>query len=133
MIWVGARWQRYHQTKLANSVFTTEMKRRLEKSGSKVMSLCAHPGLAATQLQVTTHKDGGIRSMGFMSNAQSSEDGTMGLLRCIFGEDVKNGALYGPFGLTGKATKRRHGPVNTKRAGRLLWTESEKACGDFTV
>ena len=133
MMFGGARWQRYHQTKLANSVFTTEMKRRLVRAGSKVRAFCAHPGLSATELQAKTHKDGGMASVGFMSSAQAPEDGTMGLLRGMFGDNVKNGALYGPYTMTGKATKRRHGPLNTRAAGRLLWRESEKACGEFKI
>ena len=132
-IWAGGRWERYHQTKLANSVFTSELQRRLDLAGSKVMSLCAHPGLAATELQVTSNKDGGMTDLSIMKIAQSAEDGTMGLLRCMFGEDVENGALYGPFTMTGKPTKRFHGILNNRSAGRMLWEESEKACGEFRV
>ena len=133
LIWAGGRWERYHQTKLANSVFTSELQRRLEIAGSKVMSLCAHPGLAATELQVTTHKEGGMTDLGMMRNAQSAEDGTMGLLRCMFGQDVENGALYGPLAFTGQAEKRWHGILNSRSAGTMLWEESEKACGEFKI
>ena len=133
IVFNGGRWARYHQTKLANSVFTSELKRRLVKSGSSVRTFSAHPGFAATELQLTTQKAGGFNNLRFMRGAQSQEDGAMGLIKGMFAEDVENGALYGPFWLRGKATKRRHGPVNTRRAGRMLWRESEKACGEFNI
>ena len=56
----GPRWERYHQTKLANCLFTYALKAKVEAAGKKIKSLVAHPGLAATQLQVTTVVDGGM-------------------------------------------------------------------------
>ena len=47
----GPRWERYHQSKLANCAFTYGLKHRLEKAGiHNVKALLAHPGLARTQL-----------------------------------------------------------------------------------
>ncbi|MGW2238198.1 oxidoreductase, partial [Streptomyces sp. NPDC001759] len=40
----------YSQSKLANLLFTLELQRRLEASGSSVRALAAHPGWAATHL-----------------------------------------------------------------------------------
>ena len=53
MFFGGARWTRYGQTKLANVVFTLALRDKLTKKSSRVKALCATPGLAATQLQVT--------------------------------------------------------------------------------
>ena len=55
----------------------------------------------------------------------------MGLLTCMFLNDVKGGALYGPKGLAGKPKKLWHGVLNTAQGRKLLWKESEKACGAF--
>jgi NAD(P)-dependent dehydrogenase (short-subunit alcohol dehydrogenase family) len=40
----------YGQSKLANLLFTLELQRRLEKSGSSVIATAAHPGMATTNL-----------------------------------------------------------------------------------
>ena len=54
----GARWARYHQSKLAQPVFTAALKERMgEDSGVTVVTVA--PGYAATDLQVTSHKSGG--------------------------------------------------------------------------
>src|ERR1700683_3393585 len=44
-------WRAYGQSKLANLLFTTELQRRLTEAGSAVLSMAAHPGYAATNLQ----------------------------------------------------------------------------------
>ncbi|CAE8667299.1 unnamed protein product [Polarella glacialis] len=101
----GARWTRYQQTKLANVVFTYALRDRAAACNSKVKALVAHPGLAATNLQVTSASDGGM-GQGFtdflMSNvAQSGEDGSTGLIRCCCDPEAKSGDFFGPSGLTG--------------------------------
>lgn len=137
MIFGGARWKRYQQTKLANSVFTQEMKKRCENAGSKVISLCAHPGLSSTNLQVTTNQGGGMNqtmfNKFFMSFSQSPEDGTMGILQGMAGEGVKSGQLWGPKGITGPAVIEGPGKLTWKSDGSMLWEESEKACGKFEI
>jgi hypothetical protein len=71
-------------------------------------------GLSATNLQVTTTKDGGMGDsfsnmlMGYMS--QSGEDGTMGILRAINDPEAKSGDFFGPLGLTGEAKILPPGP-----------------------
>lgn len=139
MIFGGARWQRYHQTKLANVVFVRALHNRFQAKGSKMKAMSAHPGLAATSLQATTHKDGGmgvglLGGTGMMMKlSQSPEDGAMGLIRGICSDDVESGVLYGPRGLVGKAVKRPLGRFVNDKAAEMLWTESEKACGEFTI
>lgn len=59
MFFGGARWVRYTQSKLANSVFSVALSKKFtEVPGLK--SVCAHPGLAATNLQITTAQKGGM-------------------------------------------------------------------------
>ncbi|MFT4679902.1 MAG: NAD(P)-dependent dehydrogenase (short-subunit alcohol dehydrogenase family) [Flavobacteriales bacterium] len=94
----GPRWERYHQTKLANATFTYGLKKKLEEANiTNVIPLLAHPGLAATNLQVTTSSNGGMDINGeFMQQAQSPEDGAAGIVRCSMDEQAKAGNFYGP-------------------------------------
>ena len=94
----GPRWARYHQTKLANCAFTYGLKEKLEAAGiNNVKSLLAHPGLALTQLQVTTAKDGGMPGESpLMAQAQSAEDGATGIIRAAMDPAAKSGDFYGP-------------------------------------
>ena len=136
MFFGGARWVRYHMTKLANSVFTQALHERLSASGSKVKAVCAAPGLATTQLQVTTAGDNGMGSGAwFMRFGQSAEDGTMPLLHACLGEGVASGEFYEPT-LMGNM-KGPHGKVKLgsmekdPAAMKTLWEASEKACGSW--
>ena len=99
----GARWQRYHQTKLANAAFTYGLHARLEQAGLKhVKALLAHPGLARTNLQTTTAKTGGMNiDSPFMQQAQSPEDGALGIIRACMDPEAVSGNFYGPEGWTG--------------------------------
>ena len=47
----GPRWERYHQSKLANCTFTYGLQQRLDQQGiTNVKALIAHPGVAVTGL-----------------------------------------------------------------------------------
>eukprot|EP00435_Cladocopium_sp_Y103_P058873 s657_g20.t2 len=140
MIFAGARWQRYHQTKLANVVFTLALASRLTAANSKVKALVCAPGLAATNLQVTTNQNDGMSETWVMRYAQSAEDGTMPLLQCCAGEGVATGDFYEPtkkaMGMrcTGPPAKFELEKICTKEESqKILWDESEKACGVFTI
>ena len=135
----GGRWKRYQQSKLANVVFTYALRDRIAalaegEAGANVKALVAHPGLSATNLQVTTSADGGMGA-GFTSFlmsrfAQSGEDGAMGLMRCCCDPVVSNGDFYGPKGVSGPAVLM---PDDSKLAPAesraMLWGESLKATG----
>lgn len=132
MLFGGARWERYHQTKLANYVMTAALADKL--SGTSMLALCAAPGFANTNLQATTSKDGGMGSgMWIMRFAQSAEDGAMPLIHAMFGENVSNGDFYEPKGgWSGVPTKY---PLKAQaldeKQKKLLWEASEEACGPF--
>ena len=94
----GPRWERYHQTKLANAAFTYGLKQKLDKANiSNVLSLLAHPGLALTNLQVTTAAAGGMEADSpLMNQAQSAEDGATGIIRASMDPESRSGDFYGP-------------------------------------
>jgi NAD(P)-dependent dehydrogenase (short-subunit alcohol dehydrogenase family) len=133
----GGRWQRYHQTKLANAVFTLALADKLAAKNSKVITACAAPGLASTNLQVTTASNGGFADAWMMRFAQSAEDGTIPLLKCCVDPEVKNGQFYEPRGmmaLSGMPHLVQLEAICTRPADRVvLWEESEKACGAWVL
>ncbi|CAJ1950293.1 unnamed protein product [Cylindrotheca closterium] len=136
MVFGGARWVRYQQTKLANSVFTKALADKFGDSG--IIAACAHPGLAATNLQVTTASTGGMGSgMWIMRMSQSQEDGAMPIVAACFDAATKNGSFWGPSGMgqfSGPAKqikwdKKSEDPDCVS----VLWKASEEACGAFAI
>lgn len=131
----GGRWARYQQSKLANVVFTYALRDRCAQNSSQVKVLVAHPGLASTNLQVTTAADGGMQddfTHGLMRKAQSQEDGSMGVLRCCCEPNSKTGDFYGPKGMTGSADLLDAAPEEKRAdpASRdLLWEVSMEITG----
>ena len=130
----GPRWFRYRQTKLANCAFTYGLIQKLEEQGiDNVKVMIAHPGLAATQLQVTTSKTGGMETDSpLMENAQSAEDGALGIIRCCADPEAQTGDFYGPerwVGFPGKLTPEPSlsDPGNI----RINWEGCEAAVGEF--
>jgi len=137
MSFKGPRWLRYQQTKLANAAFTYGLKKKLEAANvPNVISLLAHPGLALTQLQVTTAAKGGMEANSeFMNQAQSAEDGATGIIRAAMDPEAKSGNFYGP-------TAGWKGFPDLLSPEELLYSESniitnwegcEKAVGAFSI
>merc|ERR1712217_47424 len=132
----GPRWKRYQQTKLANVVFTYALKDRVAAAGgihAKVKSLVAHPGLAATNLQVTSSQDGGMGgtfSHYLMGNAsQSMEDGAMGILRGCCDSTSNTGDFYGPKGMPGLAVLEPEEQLADPASREMLWKKSVEVTG----
>ena len=133
----GPRWERYHQTKLANCAFTYGLKQKLEEARiTNIIPLLAHPGLALTKLQVTTAADGGMEANSdFMKQAQTAEDGATGIIRASMDKEVKPGNFYGPSagwkGFPDLLTPEDilFDSTNVK----INWEGCEKAVGAFTI
>ena len=116
-------------------MFTLALADKIKVAGSKVKSVVAHPGYAATSLQTTSTAMGSIvTSMGNRVMAQTAEDGTLGILICALQPDVANGDYYGPTGMTGPAVKLPPRSLCTDKADHeMLWKASSAAVGDFVV
>ncbi|MGH3251760.1 MAG: oxidoreductase, partial [Trebonia sp.] len=97
------RWRAYGQSKLANLLFTKELQRRLTDAGSNVLSMAAHPGYVATNLQ--SHS--GSRLMGFamgvLGNRLIAQDAASGALPTLYATvaDLPGDTYVGPSGLGG--------------------------------
>jgi NAD(P)-dependent dehydrogenase (short-subunit alcohol dehydrogenase family) len=132
----GPRWRRYQQTKLANCAFTFGLKQRLDARGNTTLkALIAHPGLARTQLQVTTAQDGGMQQDSpIMQSAQSMEDGATGIIRACADPQAQSGDFYGPTGWTGFPEKLPpEAPLSDPENVRINWEGCEAAVGAFEI
>lgn len=132
----GARWERYHQTKLANCSFTYGLKSKLEAANiTNIIPLLAHPGLAATNLQITTAAVGGMDKDGeFMSQAQSAEDGATGIIRAAMDPEAKAGDFYGPEAWSGYPDIITPEELLLDESNiKINWEGCEKATGSFEI
>lgn len=134
-VMAGPCFDRYAQTKLANSVFTYGLDERLQVCKSHVRAVSCHPGGSDTNL-------GDHLNFGYFTNKlfkfvapmmmQTPEDGSMGLLLGMMHPDAESGVLYGPknSGLSGKAVPNPPKPYETdSEAIAMLWKTSEEATG----
>lgn len=94
----------YQQSKLANVMFAFELNRRLHATGSRVMSLAAHPGVASTNLfQVGDYSsfEKAVRNLvghaiGILLNTDA--EGALPTLYAATASGAENGGYYGPLG-----------------------------------
>lgn len=129
-----SRYRAYNQSKLANLMFALELHRRLAGSGSGVLSLAAHPGLAATGLGRDFPAP--VRRLGPVFAPLFLQPAAMGMLpglRAATDPGARGGQFYGPLGMT--QTRGAPGLVRPGRAARdpevrrRLWEESERLTG----
>lgn len=99
------KWRAYSQSKLADLLFALELDRRLRRVNDKVLSVGAHPGYAATNLQyVGAEIEGSKIAHAFMwlGNtlfAQSAAMGALPTLRAAVDPNAEGGNYFGPDGL----------------------------------
>ena len=125
----------YAQSKLANVLFALELDRRLRAAGVPIKSLLAHPGYAATQLQLSGPRGVLKLFMRFGNRfiAQSAEMGVLPQLYAATAPEAEGGQFIGPDGrreLEGHPTVVA--PVAHARNLALaaaLWQESERLAG----
>jgi len=94
-------WRAYGQSKLANLLFCFELDRRARAAGTKLMSLAAHPGYAATNLQFAGPAAFYEKAIMTVTNkvlAQSAEMGALPTLYAATAPDLPGGAFIGPDG-----------------------------------
>jgi NAD(P)-dependent dehydrogenase (short-subunit alcohol dehydrogenase family) len=133
------KWFAYGRSKLANLLFMNELQRRAVAAGVDLTSVGAHPGWAATNLQVTGPRMAGSgvgRALATLGNrlfGQSAQMGALPLLRAATDPEVAPADYYGPRGLGGQ-----HGPperatmssaARDPATAEALWDESERLTG----
>jgi len=116
----------YGQSKLANLLFTFELQRRLEATGSSVMATAAHPGWTGTDLQ----RHSALFSFLNTFFAQTPPMGALPTLRAAADPQVEGGDYFGPrgwFEMRGYPTKvGTTQEAQNELDARRLWEVSEK-------
>jgi NAD(P)-dependent dehydrogenase (short-subunit alcohol dehydrogenase family) len=125
----------YQRSKFANAVFGLELDRRLRAAGLPVLSLLAHPGYSATNLQ-TSGPPFPISAFLRVTNlifAQSADRGALPQLFAATAPGVTGGQFFGPDGFhQARGAPTEVQPVSRARdeeTGRRLWEVSEELTG----
>jgi len=136
----------YGQSKLAMLMFTFELQRRSDEHGWGLLSLAAHPGLAATALLHNGQRLGGNSKgkgkagwietfSGWMPSvlAQSASEGALPTLFAATSPDAARAGYYGPTGFmelkggVGEATVAPR--AQDQAVAAKLWAISESLTG----
>jgi NAD(P)-dependent dehydrogenase (short-subunit alcohol dehydrogenase family) len=128
------RWGAYDQSKLANLLFTLELQRRLNESGSSVRAVAAHPGYTATGLQ--GHTESRLQHAFMAATIRLiGQSPDMGALPTLYAatQDIPGAAYVGPGGflelsghpkLVGRTAR-----ASDADTARRLWELSERLTG----
>lgn len=125
----------YQRSKLANAVFAIELDRRLRAAGARAISVFAHPGYAATNLQSSgpTGVAKGVMAISNRVLAQRPERGALPSLYAATADGVQGGDYYGPDGpaeMRGFPKQVQASPdAYDPEVGRRLWSASEELTG----
>jgi NAD(P)-dependent dehydrogenase (short-subunit alcohol dehydrogenase family) len=129
------RWFAYGQSKLANLLFMLELDRRLRVAGSELLSVAAHPGYAATNLQFAATPSRLERIGSVVLNHVVAQDALHGALPTLYAAtaDIPGGSFVGPDGFQ---EMRGHPTLVTPtraaqdpETARRLWEVSEQLTG----
>jgi NAD(P)-dependent dehydrogenase (short-subunit alcohol dehydrogenase family) len=129
----------YFQSKLANLMFTYELKRRLAAAGASTIAVAAHPGNARSEFG--RHELSTLVRLAMSPRLrmftwwllQSPYQGALPVVRAAVDPDARSGDYYGPSGPAGftgypvrvDSTACSH----DAEAQRRLWLESERLTG----
>lgn len=132
----------YGQSKLAMLMFTFELQRRSDEQGWGLLSLAAHPGLAATALISNGPRLGGDGKPSWIETfsgwlpsvlAQSASDGALSTLYAATSPNAVKAGYYGPTGfmqLKGRVGEATVAPsARDQTAAARLWSVSETLTG----
>jgi NAD(P)-dependent dehydrogenase (short-subunit alcohol dehydrogenase family) len=133
------KWQAYSMSKLANLLFAYELQRRLDAARLSTISVAAHPGYSATNLQQAGPRmagavvENGIMAFANAVLAQSAARGALPQLFACVAPDVRGGEYFGPAGFMELwGAPRRVDSVaaaQSREDAARLWTLSEELTG----
>jgi NAD(P)-dependent dehydrogenase (short-subunit alcohol dehydrogenase family) len=132
----------YGQSKLAMLMLTFELQRRSDAHGWGLLSLAAHPGLAATALLRNGQRAGGKGQAGWIETfsdwlppvlSQSASDGALPTLFAATSPSATKAGYYGPAGfmeLKGPVGEATVAPrARDQAVAARLWAVSETLTG----
>jgi NAD(P)-dependent dehydrogenase (short-subunit alcohol dehydrogenase family) len=130
-----SRWGAYSQSKLANLLFAFELDRRLKAASLPLISVAAHPGYSATNLQLSAPPlyERLVMRLSNRFIAQNAEMGALPILYAATAPGLAGGSYVGPDG----RNEQRGYPTlvrasdraqDAEAAGRL-WEISEQLTG----
>ena len=130
-----SRWGAYAQSKLANLLFMYELDRRLKATGLPMISVAAHPGYSATNLQLSGPplQERLFLRLANRFIAQSAEIGALPILYAATYPNLPGGSYVGPDGpaeMRGYPTLVQ--PTNRAKdieVANRLWQISEELTG----
>lgn len=128
--------QAYRDSKLADTLLTLELSRRLAAAGSPVRAVTAHPGMARTRLAAHVGGPAGHiqATVGRLFN--DADRGALSILHAATA-DVPNGAYVGPGGfLHLRGFPEAHEPPAAARdpdTARALWELAARLTGTDAV
>lgn len=124
----------YGQSKLACLMFAYELQRRLDKAGSSIIAVSAHPGVSKTNLFSNVPTLFQVLMTPFLPLfTHPPKKAALPMLYAALGDDVKGGDYFGPTGF--KGMKGEPGKVKSKPqsydqdVAKRLWEVSEKLTG----
>lgn len=118
----------YGRSKLANLLFTFELQRRLERTGSRVLAVASHPGWTVTEIQ----RHSPLIEL-FTPLAPRPDRGALTTLRAAVDPQARGGDYYGPRGLlelVGYPERVGTSPAaRNEDDAKRLWQLSEELTG----
>jgi NAD(P)-dependent dehydrogenase (short-subunit alcohol dehydrogenase family) len=130
-----SRWGAYAQSKLANLLFAFELDRRLKAAGLPLISVAAHPGYSATNLQLSAPPlyERLVLRLSNRFIAQTAEMGALPILYAATAPGPAGGSYVGPDGrgeqrgypTLVRASDRAQNAADARR----LWEISERLTG----
>lgn len=129
------RWTAYGDSKLADLMLALELADRLAGAGSDKASLAAHPGYAATELQLHTESPvDWVMKLGNMTPiAQSAAEGALPALFAATSPHAANGEYYGPKSFGGMrgapAVAGYRRAADDAELRQKLWSAAEEMTG----
>lgn len=128
-----SRWGAYQRSKLANLLFAFELQRRFQQAGAKAISVAAHPGYSATNLQALPAV--GVSALErwalhfSLRFAQSQAMGALPTLYAATAPGLRGGEYIGPGGWMEIRGYPRivnaAAPAHSKADAARLWQASE--------